>query len=334
MELFSREGTQTLKMVLPGGEHFYCICRGICLKVLHMELRHIETFLKIAELGSFTKAADELCITQPTVSKQIVDLERFFEVRLIDRTKRTVTLTKAGEIFLEYARNFVSLKKDSIDAIASFKGLKKGKMTIGASTIPGIYILPGVLSVFKNQYKGIQLELVISDTKNIIEKMEAGVFDIGFVGAKGETGKIDYKKLIDDTIVVIAPPGLPGSITQAQLKDQPFIARERGSGTRNCFEATLAKQKDFNKSNLSIIAELSDNEAIKEAVKNGMGMACISKMAVADELASGTLKKVTVQGLTDTKRSFYTITRKGKTILPQVKALLEIIDKWRKNEKT
>ena len=298
-----------------------------------MELRHIETFLKIAELRSFTKAADELCITQPTASKQIVDLERFFDVRLIDRTKRTVTLTKAGEIFIKYARDIMSLKRDTIEAIDSFKGLKKGKMTIGASTIPGIYILPGVLSDFKDRYSGIRFELTISDTKNIVDLMEAGALDIGIVGSKNETGKLEYKKFIDDTIIVIAPPDYPGTITFSQLKDHLLISRERGSATRNTFELAVRRLKNFRKNELNIIAELSDNEAIKEAVKSGMGMAYISKMAVKAELASGTLREVTIQGLPDIKRSFYIITRKGKTILPQVKALVEIIDKWRKHEK-
>ncbi|MDD3845708.1 MAG: selenium metabolism-associated LysR family transcriptional regulator [Syntrophorhabdaceae bacterium] len=298
-----------------------------------MELRHIETFLKIAELRSFTRAADELCITQPTVSKQIVDLERFFEVRLIDRTKRTVTLTKAGEILLQYALDMVSLKRDTIEAIASFRGLKKGKMTLGASTIPGIYIMPRLLSAFKKRYAGINLELVVSDTKDIIEKMENGLLDIGMVGAKSETAKIEFRKLVDDTIIFIAPPDFPDTLTVAQLAECPIISRERGSGTRNTLETSLAKIRDFRKRGLSIIAELSDNEAIKHAVMNGMGMAYVSRIAVAGEMATGALKEITVQGLPEIRRSFFTITRKGKTILPQVKVLMEIIDRWRKNEK-
>lgn len=298
-----------------------------------MELRHIETFLKIAELKSFTRAADELCITQPTVSKQIVDLERFFDVRLIDRTKRTVTLTRAGEILLQYAIDIINLKKDTIEAIASFRGLKKGKMTLGASTIPGIYIMPRLLSAFKKNYAGINFELVISDTKDIIEKMENGLLDIGMVGAKNETSKIDFRKLIDDTIVFIAPPDFSDTLTLAQLVECPLIARERGSGTRNTLEASLVKLKDFRKRKLSIVAELSDNEAIKQAVMNGMGMAYISRIAVAGEVAAGALKEVRIQGLPEIKRSFFTITRKGKTILPHVKVLMEIIDKWRKHEK-
>lgn len=298
-----------------------------------MELRLLETFLKIAELKSFTRAADELCITQPTASKQIVDLENFFNVKLIDRTKRTVTLTKAGEILHQYALEMVSLKKDTIDAIASFRGLKRGKMTLGASTIPGIYIMPRLLSDFKKRYEGIKFELIIADTKEIVEKMENGFLDFGIVGSRTETGKIDFKKLIDDTIVFIGPPDLPGRITIEQFRQTPLIARERGSATRNTVESALTRIRGLDRDRLNIVAELSGNEAIKQAVMSGMGTAYISSLAVGGLIRDGMVKKITVEGLPEIKRSFFAITRKGKTILPQVKVLIEIIDKWRKHEK-
>lgn len=298
-----------------------------------MELRLLETFLKIAELKSFTRAADELYITQPTASKQIVDLENFFNVKLIDRTKRTVTLTKAGEILHQYALEMVSLKKDTIDAIASFRGLKRGKMTLGASTIPGIYIMPRLLSDFKKRYEGIKFELIIADTKEIVEKMENGFLDFGIVGSRTETGKIDFKKLIDDTIVFIGPPDLPGRITIEQFRQTPLIARERGSATRNTVESALTRIRGLDRDRLNIVAELSDNEAIKQAVMSGMGTAYISSLAVGGLIRDGMVKKITVEGLPEIKRSFFAITRKGKTILPQVKVLIEIIDKWRKHEK-
>lgn len=298
-----------------------------------MELRLLETFLKIAELKSFTRAADELCITQPTASKQIVDLENFFNVKLIDRTKRTVTLTKAGEILHQYALEMVSLKKDTIDAIASFRGLKRGKMTLGASTIPGIYIMPRLLSDFKKRYEGIKFELIIADTKEIVEKMENGFLDFGIVGSRTETGKIDFKKLIDDTIVFIGPPDLPGRITIEQFRQTPLIARERGSATRNTVESALTRIRGLDRDRLNIVAELSDNEAIKQAVMSGMGTTYISSLAVGGLIRDGMVKKITVEGLPEIKRSFFAITRKGKTILPQVKVLIEIIDKWRKHEK-
>ncbi len=299
-----------------------------------MDLRHLETFLKIAELKSFTKAAEELYLTQPTVSKQVVDLERFFDVRLIDRTKRTVTLTRAGEILYRHAKDMAGLKKDTIEAIAAFKGLKTGTLTAGASTIPGIYILPHVLSAFKDRYSGIEIKLVIADTDEIVSKMEEGSLDIGIVGAKGKSHKVEYKRLIDDNLVMIGAPGFVDSIPLSDLEKYPLVMRERGSGTRNAFETALKRSKTGANLNLRVAAEVSDTEAIKEAVKAGMGVSYISKMAITNELASGTLKSFSVRGLPEIKRSFYLITRKGKTLLPQVKALLEIIDHWRKHEKS
>ncbi len=298
-----------------------------------MDLRHLETFVKIAELKSFTKAAEEMYLTQPTVSKQIVDLERYFGVKLIDRTKRTVTLTKAGEILFRYAKDFLSLKKETIDAIAAFKGLQEGDITVGASNIPGVYILPGLLHIFKQQYNNIRFRLIIADSKEIIRKMEEGEIDIGFVGAKYETKKIEYKKFLEDTIVMIAPPSFPGTINIKQLKNYPLIMREPGSGTRNHFESSLKKLKVDVLPELQIVAELTDTEAIKEAVKNGMGISYISKMAIVHELANNNLKCLNIEGLPNIARSLYIVTKKGKTISPQVKALLDIIDKWRKHEK-
>ncbi len=244
-----------------------------------MDLRHLETFIKIAERKSFTKAAEELYRTQPTVSKQIVDLERYLEVKLIDRTKRNVALTKAGEILLKYAKDFLHLKKEAIDAIAAFKGLKKGSMLVGASNIPGIYMLPQVLNLFRNQYNGIQLKLVISDTKDITHRVEQGECDVGFVGAKDETKKLDYRKFLDDIIIMIAPREYPDSIHVKSLKDYPLIIREEGSGTRNSFELALKKSHVMRATDLKVAAELSDTEAIKEAVKNGINRyGILSKM--------------------------------------------------------
>jgi DNA-binding transcriptional LysR family regulator len=298
-----------------------------------MDLRHLETFAKIAELKSFTKAAEELFLTQPTVSKQIVDLERYFQVKLIDRTKRSVALTRAGDILLKYARDFLYLKKETVDAIAAFRGLKTGKLLIGASTIPGIYVLPQVIKLFKRMYEGIQIKLLISDTVDILNKTESGETDIGFVGAKDATRKVEYRKLVDDTILIAAPLDYPDSMPVQELTNYPVIGRETGSGTRNAFDLALKKLRRFSHSDLKIVAELTDTQAIKESVKNGMGMAYISKMAVTDELARGTVKHLHVEGFPEIKRSFYMVTKRGKTPLPQVKALIEIIDGWRKHGK-
>ena len=296
-------------------------------------MRHLETFVKIAELNSFTKAAEELYITQPTVSKQIVDLEGYFGVRLIDRTKRQVILTRAGEILYKYGKDFMALRKETIDALEAFKGLKKGTVIVGASTIPGIYILPQVLNTFREQYNGIRIKLIVSDSKDIMEKMEQGFIDVGFVGSRDTTKKLEFRKLIEDTIVFIAPRGYPTSIDIEGLKKYPFIMREQGSGTRNFFHLALKKIGINSLTDLQVVAELTDTEAIKEAVKSGMGISCISKMAVNVDISQGHVTTVRVEGMDDLRRSFYVISRKGRSLLPQVKALIEIIDRWKEHEK-
>lgn len=298
-----------------------------------MDLRHLETFVKIAEFNSFTKAAEELYITQPTVSKQIVDLEGYFGVRLIDRTKRQVTLTRAGEILLKYGKDFMALRKETVDAIEAFKGLKKGMVIVGASTIPGIYILPQVLNIFREQYSGIRIKLIVSDSKDIMDKMEEGQIDVGFVGARDNSKKLEFRKLIDDTLVIIAPRGYPSSMNLDTIKKYPFIIREQGSGTRNFFQSALKKAGINLMTDLQVVAELTDTEAIKEAVKSGMGISCVSRMAVNGEISQGHMIIMHVKGLEDLRRSFYVVSRKGKTLLPQVKALIEIIDRRKEHDK-
>ena len=297
-----------------------------------MNLRHLETFVKIVELKSFTKAGEELHLTQPTVSKQMVDLERYFDVRLIDRTKRGLALTRAGEILFKYARDFLALQEETQAAIASFKGLKRGTIRVGASSIPGVYVLPPVLKRFREAYEGVQISLVISDTKGILDKLEQGDLDIGFVGAKDETRKISYQSFLDDIIVFVAPPDYPDTIRLEELHEQPLLVREAGSGTRRCFDAAM-KKKGVGPADLRVVAELGDTQAIKQAVKEGMGVAYLSWRAITEELERKTVKVLKVEGLPGVKRSFYTALKRGRSQSPHVEALLKTIHEWRRNDK-
>ncbi|MGD0232011.1 MAG: selenium metabolism-associated LysR family transcriptional regulator [Syntrophorhabdales bacterium] len=295
-----------------------------------MNIQHLETFVKIIQLKSFTKAAEDLSITQPTVSKQMVDLEKFFQIRLIDRTKRSVALTKAGEILFRYAREFISLKKETIDAMTGFMGLKNGTLRLGASSIPGVYILPPILKEFNKRFPGIELALVLSDSREITVRVEAGDVDIGFVGSREETNKIAYRDFLEDTIIFIGPADFPGAIDIGDLKNYPLLVREPGSGTRKCFESACVK-KHVKMAELRVVGELGDTEAIKAAVRAGMGVAYISTRAIRDELDGGFLKVVDVSGFSAVKRRFYVITRKGRSISPPGGALLTIINEWRQN---
>ena len=137
-------------------------------------------------LKSFTKAGEELHLTQPTVSKQMVDLERFLTYVSSTAQREGWPLPRAGELLLGYARDFLALQEETVAAIAAYKGSKRGNIRMGASSIPGVYVLPPVLKRFRELYEGIQISLVISDTKDITDKVEQGELDIGIVGAKDE----------------------------------------------------------------------------------------------------------------------------------------------------
>lgn len=297
-----------------------------------MNLRHLETFLKIVELKSFTKAGEELHLTQPTVSKQMVDLEAAFDVRFIDRTKRGLALTRAGEILLRYAKDFLALRDETLNAIAAFKGLRRGNIRMGASNIPGVYVLPPILKAFRERYEGIQLQLAISDTGEVSDRVEEGDLDIGFVGAKDETRKLVYQAFLDDLIVFVAPPDYADSVGIEEIKRYPLLVREAGSGTRKCFDVALRK-KGITPADMQIVAELGDTQAIKEAVKQGMGVAYLSLRAITEELKNRTLKVLNIDGIPGVKRSFYTVLKKGRSQSPQVQALLKTIQEWRKNDK-
>ena len=297
-----------------------------------MNIQHLETFVRLIELKSFTKAADELCLTQPTVSKQIVDLERFFQVRLIDRTKRGLSPTAAGEILLKYARDFLSLKREAIEAIAAFRGVRSGSLRLGASSVPGVYILPPMLKKFKERFAGVDLTLILSDSKDITGRVENGEVDVGFVGSREEAKKIVYTQFLEDNIIFVAPLDFPDYMSLEDLTRYPVLVREPGSGTRKCFETALKKRR-IKPEDLRVVGELGDTEAIKAAVRGGMGISYISNRAVREELDRGLLKLLTIEGFPGVKRSFYIITKKDRSMSPQAEAMLRIIDEWRQHER-
>lgn len=297
-----------------------------------MDLRHLETFMRILETGSFTKAAETLLLTQPTVSKQLADLERHLGITLLDRNKRTITATKAGEIVFTYAKNLLAAKAEMVQTIDAFKGLKTGNISIGASSIPGIYILPAIAGAYKKRYPAVQVRLVVSDSHTTIRRIESGELDIGFVGARPEGTTLDVRKLIDDTIVVVGPVSAPDRIRLEDIGSYPFLIRERGSGTRKAWEKALVQGKKIDLSSLNVAAELTDTGAIKNAVREGMGISFISRMAISDDLLSGTIKIIAIDGLPEIKRTFFRVLRKRKTLIPHVRAFIENVDEWRRHE--
>jgi DNA-binding transcriptional LysR family regulator len=265
-----------------------------------MDLKRIEIFCKIVDLKSFTRAAEEVRLAQPTVSDHMRQLEEELNEKLLERSGRIVQLTPAGKTFLPFARRMLLLRDEARQALARFRGDLSGKLLIGASTIPGAYLLPGQLQKFKAAHSGIELSLKIASTQQTLSDLLDGKLELALTGASGKQGQLEFIPLAKDELVLVVGPDHPwqavASISPQQLCSQPFILREEGSGTRSSMAEAL-QQRGVRLSDLQVVAEMGNGEAVRQAVKAGIGAAIISRRAVAEELSAGTLRSVPIQDL-------------------------------------
>ncbi|MCJ7772817.1 MAG: LysR substrate-binding domain-containing protein, partial [Desulfobacterales bacterium] len=248
----------------------------------------------------------------------IKDIESAFGCKLIDRLPKEAIPTKAGEILYSYARRIIALNNEAQTAISQFLGKVNGDLTIGGSTIPGTYILPIVIGGFKIKYPDVNISISIGDTQNIINDLLSGNIELGVVGAQSKDNKIIHLKLIDDKMQLIIPSHHKWSDQKAislnMLLKEPFICREHGSGTLKSINDILAKE-NFDINNLNVSAHMGSTEAIKQAIKSGLGVSIFSTVAAMDELQAGTLKAIDITGL-NLIRNFYLIKHKQRTPSP------------------
>lgn len=296
-----------------------------------MDLWRLHIFCKVVELRSFSKAGSSVYLSQPTVSSHIKDLEDHFECKLIDRLGREVAPTKAGELLYGYAAKMMALKENAERALAEFQGLVRGHLTIGGSTIPGGYILPPLLGKFKQAYPQVTVTLIESDTAGIIQDTMEGRVELGIVGAKAREIQLVQEKVMDDKMYLIVPKGhkwaAAGHVKLEQLIKEPFIMREPGSGTRKSIEQVLDKSGHWS-GQLNVVAEMGSTEAVRQAIKAGVGVSILSECAVGDELAAGTLKKVGINGISF-QRAFYLIIHKHRTQSPLCHAFAKFLKEQR-----
>jgi DNA-binding transcriptional LysR family regulator len=287
-----------------------------------VDLRQLEIFVKVAELGSFSKAAESLYLTQPTVSEHIRTLEDQLGVRLLDRLGRGAAVTRGGQLLLSYAQRILAIAREARQAMDSFQGRMSGDLLIGASTIPGEYVLPPLIGRFKEKFPDISITLLIGDSQTVVDWVAEGRAELGMVGARLSHRGVDYKELMPDEVVVVVPSSHPWhgrkQITLEELRGEPLLLRERGSGTRAALEAALAEAgKDL--SSFRIVGEMGSTQAIKQAVKAGVGISLVSKRAVEEECRSGLCWCLRVKDLKVT-RSFHLATHKERSRSPLAEA--------------
>ncbi|PWU24650.1 MAG: LysR family transcriptional regulator [Candidatus Rokuibacteriota bacterium] len=287
-----------------------------------MDLRQLEIFVKVAELGSFSKAADALYLTQPTVSEHIRGLEDELGVRLLDRLGRGAAVTRAGQLLLSYAERMLALSREARQAMDSFQGRMSGDLQIGASTIPGEYVLPLIIGRFKEKYPDISVTLLIGDSQTVVDWVFGGRAELGVVGARLPQRGVDYKELMPDEVVVVVAAGHPWhgkkQITLEELRGEPLLIRERGSGTRAALEAAL-REAGLDLGAFRIVGEMGSTQAIKQAVKAGVGVSVVSRRAVEEECKVGLCWCLRVRDL-KVMRSFHLATHRERSRSPLAEA--------------
>lgn len=289
-----------------------------------MDLWHLKIFCKVIEQKSFSKAGEAVYISQPTVSSHMRDLEAHLGCRLVDRLSREAIPTKAGILLYSYAKKLIALYDEMESAMSGFQGNIKGNLVIGGSTIPGEYILPGIAGSFAKTYPDIKLSLIIGDTDKIINDTLSGFIELGVVGAAKKDKRIQQEILIDDEMRLIVPSshkwGKKKSVTIKMLMEEPFIIRERGSGTLKSIERNLNKA-GYDINDFNIAAEMGSTEAVRQGIKNQVGISILSTIAVKEDLKAGSLKALAIDGL-DLKRSFYLTLSKQRSLSPLSNAFI------------
>ena len=291
-----------------------------------LNFHQLYIFYAVASHRSFSRAAETLSITQPAVSIQVQELEKFLGAALFHRRTRGLRITEVGETVFAYAQQIFSLSGKLLETLEEIHNLQTGRLALGASTTPGEYLLPLAVGRFRQLYPGISVELSIANTRSITQRILNQELDLGMVGRHPTTGQdelgiIDY---MEDEIILVAAPDHPlarmDKVTPEQVVEAGLILREPGSATRNTAEEA------FNDLGITPVAALSlgSNQALKQAAMAGGGVAVISQMGVTAETRAGMLVTLAVENW-DCRRPLPLIYPKERQLSPSKQAFLEYL---------
>jgi DNA-binding transcriptional LysR family regulator len=287
-----------------------------------MDVRNLEVFLSVAKHLNFTRAGEEVNLAQPSVSVRIRQLENEVGLKLFEQLGKKIALTEAGLSLIPHARRVMAAVEDARQCIQELQGLERGSLRIGASTTPGMYLIPKAIASFKAQHPNIEIHLRIKDTQQIETGILNNEFDFGFVGGHLVGDEVVTLAWLVDQLVLIVPPdhnlARQKSVKPTQLLKEKFILREAGSATR----ATIVNYLQNSGLIIDPIMEMENPESVKKAVQCGLGIAFISKFAVETELKAKSLVAVRVSGL-DIRRELKIVYRKDKHLGPAARAFID-----------
>ena len=259
----------------------------------------LEVFHVVAKRLSFSKAARELSLTQPAVTHQVRQLEDHYGVALFERRSNRIELTEAGRVLMKRLDELTDIADRIEDEIRSYQERRIGLLKIGASSTIGAYLLPPIVAAMKRRHPALDLKVSVGNSDEIMARLIDHVLDIGIVEGPVSGGRLRRAPYADDELVVVAHPSHPaaekGVVSARRLAKEPFIIREKGSGTRS-FIDSLVKKKMIEIPGENIVLELGSSTAIKNAVKEGLGVSILSLRTLESELALGTLAALRVRG--------------------------------------
>lgn len=295
---------------------------------IDFDLRQLEIFQKVVELGSFSKAANVVFLAQASVSERIATLEKAVGTKLLDRLGRQVVPTKAGELLYKHAVLLLGMKRTACLEMQDYLGIKQGEILIGGSTIPGEYILPKVIGRFRKKFPLVTVMLTIADSSEIEGRVLSNDFELGIVGSASSHRSLIHHELWKDELVLAVPAGhrlaKKDKISIEELSGEPFILREIGSGTLKIMEDYLQTSGYKGVDSLHVVARLGTSTAVKEGIKSGLGISILSSRALDTELKTGIIKSLSVKGLS-MSRSFYLIRDKRRIASPICQAMLDFL---------
>ncbi len=296
-----------------------------------MDFKQLEVFVSVAKNKSFSKAAKNLFLTQPTVSAHIQKLEKELSIHLFDRSNKIITLTPAGKILYENSLIILNNCKKALYDLNEYSGKIEGIIDIATSSIPETYVLPSFLKFFNDRYTDVKFNITHYNSQDAISEILDEKISFGFVGSKLNNSQIQYIDLIDDELVLLCPlelhiPNDNGYINIDTLNNLSFIMRKDGSGTKN-LTLNLLKNHGFHPDNLNIIAYVESNESIKEMVRIGLGVSFISYNSSLDYIDSNKVKYYKIKNITFL-RKFYFIYSKKKVFSPLEEKFLDVLREY------
>jgi DNA-binding transcriptional LysR family regulator len=273
----------------------------------------LKVFHTVASRSSFTKASEELNISQPAVTKHIKEIENQLNTKLFDRKGTSIQLTQSGKVLFEYAEKIRNIYCDLEFEIHQINQKHWGKLIIGASTTVAQYILPEILAKFKSYYKDLKIELITHNTEMISELLKDGKIDLGIIEGESQSAYFDYQKFKADEIVLVAKANHPLANKTLNVKDLyeiELILREQGSGSLEFIQNRL-KEKSIIAENLNVVMQLGSSESIKNYLLHSDALAFLSVSTVLNELKNNQLTIIDIKNFS-IEQNFHFILPKGE----------------------